>query len=160
MSANVDNVHLGRCDIEYNNIDLGATLGGCEFHYIPEYHLTKVDNYTGYAKSTLVSERATAVVRLAESSIANLKVAMPAGTTSGAATPTSIYVGDGTPHTGYELKLSPVDTSYVITVYKAIVVSEVTLPFVVDGERMVEVTFEALVDTTKDAGKRLYDISE
>ena len=159
MAVDVTKIHLGRCSVEYNNVDLGATLGGCELHYIPEFHLTKVDNYTGYVKQTLVSERVTAVVRLAESSIANLKVAMPAGSTSGGATPTQIDVGGGSA-TDQLLVLTPSDSSYVITIHKALVVSEVTLPFTVNGERMVEVTFEALTDTTKDAGKELMEIKE
>ena len=57
-----------------------------------------------------------------------------------------------------ELVLHPIandDLSEDAVIYKAIISNEIALPFTFDGERVIEVTFEALVDESKSDGNYL-----
>jgi len=152
--TDVANVKLGVCDVTYGGSALGYTQGGCEFTYTPDWHETEVDQETGVVKLTLVSERCTARVPLAESTLNNLNIAIPTGTNTG----TELQVGGKRTATAQELVLTPIDGSESITIYKALCTSEITIGYTKDGERITECTFIGLVDTTKTEGNKLFKI--
>ena len=59
--------------------------------------------------------------------------------------------------------LTPVDATgneHTITVPKAMVGGQVTLSHVNDGERIIECTFEAIIDESKADGARLFSIGD
>lgn len=160
--ASINNVRLGACSVNYNNVDLGHTKGGVTLSYAPEWTEVTVDKYGNTpAEKYLTGEVLTVKVPLAESTIANMKVAMPAGTFGGAGN-ARITLGRNA-----GLKLSASAALLVIhplnegtrvndiVLYKAAVHSTVELNHVIDGEKVIEVEFIALVDETKTSGSYL-----
>jgi len=160
--ADVTNVKVGACSITYNGVDLGHTKGGVEMSYEPVYHDVSVDKYgESVVEKYLTGEKWTIKVPLAEFTIANLKVAMPQGTFGGAGN-ARLTLGHsaGTKATtsAAQLVLHPLNMgtrANDIVLHKAYVASTVELAMKVDEEKLMEVTFEALVDETKTDGNYL-----
>lgn len=158
--GNILNVKLGVCTIKFKGVDLGHTIGGVEVTYSPEYHKTKVDQYTGEVESWLVGEKLTAKVPLAESTLVQLKAAMTHGTEDGDALTLGKYAGQRSSELAGLLVLHPVanaanDLSDDVAIFKAHSDGEVTLPFKNDGERIIETTFNGLVDESRGDGSFL-----
>lgn len=160
--ASILNVKIGRCDVSYNGVDLGHTLDGVEVSYEPEYKDVSVDKYgSTIVNKYIIGEKLTAKVKLAEFTIANLKIAMPQGSFAGAAN-TRLLLGHSAgvkaTDTAAQLVLHPSNEGtriHDIVIYKAYVGSAVVIPMKNDEEKMVEVTFEALIDETKSDGNYL-----
>lgn len=160
--ADVTNVKLGVCDVYFATVALGHTKGGVEVTYAPEYYDKTVDKYgnTIYDK-VLIGEKLTAKVPLAEFTIANLAVAIPAG--DSAASKVTIGKNAGLHMSANDaglLRLHPIangaaDLSEDVVFYKALNTSELVLAHTFDGEKLVEVTFEALLDESKADGSYL-----
>jgi hypothetical protein len=162
--ADVTNVKIGACSVKFNSIDLGHTKGGVTVNYSPEYAEITVDQHgnTPVDKS-LVGEVVTITVPLAESQVANLAKAMPLGTLAGS--------GDGRVTLGknagarlgaqaHQLVLHPLanasdNLAEDVVIHKAVVHGEVEIGFNNEDERILEVEFIALVDTTKADGNWL-----
>ena len=162
--ADVTNVKIGVCNVTFNNVALGHTKGGVTVNYAPEYAEITVDQYgnTPVDKS-LLGEMVTIKVPMAESQVSNLANAMPLGTLAGS--------GDGRVTLGKnagarlgaesaQLVLHPIanasnDLSEDVVIHKAVVHNEIELGFTNEDERIVEVEFVALVDTTKADGNWL-----
>ena len=161
MAADITNVKLGVCSVTFNLTDLGHTKGGVIVTYAPEYHDVSVDKYGNtVVEKVLIGEKLTAVVPLAESTVSNLQVAIPAGSTDTSKITIGDSAGTAMAALAKELVLHPIanedaDLSEDVVLYKAIVSSEVSLPFTFDGERVVEVTFEALLDEGRTDGDYL-----
>lgn len=160
--ANVDNVHVGVCTVTLNGVDLGHTAGGVEVSYEPVYHDVTVDQYgESVVEKYLLGEKWTAKVPLAEYTIANMKKAIPTGTFAGAADAritVGSNVGKKAKALAGQLVLHPIEEGtrrFDVVFHKAYVGSQVVSAYVNDGERVTEVTFEALVDETKSAGNYL-----
>lgn len=158
--GNLLNVKLGVCTIVYKGVDLGHTIGGVEVTYSPEYHKTKVDQYTGETEAWLVGEKLTAKVPLAESALTQLKAAMTHGTEDGGALTLGTVAGKRSSTLAGLLVLHPVanddaDLSDDVAIWKAHSEGEVTLPYKNDGERIIEVTFNGLVDESREDGSFL-----
>ena len=84
--ADITNVELGVCSVTLNDVDLGHTKGGVLLSYEPSYHDVSVDKYgETIVEKYLLGEKLTVKVPLAEFTLANLKVAMPQGSLTGAA---------------------------------------------------------------------------
>jgi hypothetical protein len=160
--GDVTNVKLGVCSINFGGVDLGHTKGGCEVTYTPEWYAMTVDKYgnTQYDKA-LIGEKLVAKVPLAESTLANIKAAMPASTLDGS---TKVTVGRQAGHRlaseAEVLVLHPIvnaasDLSEDVKFHLAASGGEVTLPFKVDGEKIIEVTFEAFIDESQEDGALL-----
>jgi hypothetical protein len=154
--ADVTNVQVGVCSVTFNSVDLGHTKGGVEVTYEPEYHEVSVDKYGNTAvERYLIGEKLSAKVPLAEFTVAQLQNAIPQGGFAGAAnTRRTIGTNAGKKATtvGYVLVLHPIAEGtrrHDIVFYKACVTSEVVLNHMVDEEKVIEVTFEALLDETK-----------
>lgn len=169
--ADVTKVALGVCTVLYDAVDLGHTKGGVELTYEPVWHDVTVDVY-GETKvdKRLMGEHITAKVPLAEYTVANLKVGIPAGTiVTDGTTPSKKRLDVGSTAgmkasaEAAELVLTPVDATgveHTVTIYKAIVGNQITISHVNDAERIIECEFEGIVDESKTDGKRLFSIGD
>lgn len=167
--ADATKIALGVCSVSFDAVDLGHTKGGVECVYEPVWHDVKVDQYGDtIVKKRLMGEKFTAKVPLAEYTVANLAVGMPAGTVvAGGTADDRLDVGSSAGASSDTLAaalvLTPVDAvgaEHTITVPKAMVGSQVTLSHVNDGERIIECTFEAIIDETQADGARLFSIGD
>lgn len=156
--ADVTNVKIGVCTVKFNSVDLGHTKGGVTVNYSPEYADITVDQYgnTPVDKS-LIGEMITIKVPLAESQVANLANVFPLGDLAGA-TDGRITLGKNAGARlgaqAHQLVLHPSanavgDLSEDVVIHKAVVHGEVEIGFTNEDERIIEVEFIALVDTTK-----------
>jgi len=161
MAADVTNVKLGVCSVSFNLTDLGHTKGGVTVTYTPEYHDVTVDKYGNtVVEKVLIGEKLIAKVPLAESTIANLQIGIPAGSSDASKITIGDSAGTAMAALAKELVLHPLanedaDLSEDVVLYKAVVGSEVTLDYTYDGERVVEVTFEAILDEGRSDGDYL-----
>lgn len=154
--ADITNVEVGVCSVTYNGVDLGHTKGGVEVRYEPTYHDSMVDKYgETVIEKYLTGEKFTAVVPLAEYTIANLHKAIPQSGVAGAGdarTTIGANAGKKATDVAYELVLHPISEGtrrHDIVMHKAYISSEVVLAHRVDEEKVIEVTFEALLDESK-----------
>lgn len=160
--ADVTNVQVGVCSVSYNGYDLGHTKGGVEVSYEPVYHDVMVDKYgETVVEKILTGEKLTAKIPLAEFTLSNLDKIIPQGTITGAGD-TRLLIGHSAGVRGKQfaaqLVLHPISEGtrrHDIVFHKAYVSSEVVMAHRVDEEKVVEVTFEALLDETKTDGNYL-----
>lgn len=160
--ADITKVQVGVCTVNYNGLDLGHTQGGVEVIYKPTHKDVMVDLYGDTkVEQFLIGEMLTAKVPLAEYTIANLRNAFPQSQFAGAAN-TRITIGAKAGKSGravaYQLVLHPVSQgtrAYDVVFYKAYVSSQVTLKHTNKDEKIIEVTFEALLDETRSDGNYL-----
>lgn len=161
MAASIDNVKLGVCEVTFNSVELGHTKGGVTVTYEPSYHDVTVDAYgETVVDKRLLGEKLIAKVPLAEATLANLQVAIPEGTTAGTKLTIGSSVGDSLEANAAVLTLHPVENGSDnladdVTFYKAVVSNSIELPYMNDGERIIEVEFTALLDETKTDGDYL-----
>ena len=154
--ADITNVKLGVCSVTFGS-DLGHTKGGVVVTYSPEYHDITVDKYGNtVVEKVLIGEKLTAKVPLAESTLANLIIAMPTSADNTDYITVGQDAGELMAQHAAELVLHPIantgDLSEDVVFYSAINTGEVVLNYTFDGERVVEVTFEALLDEDKSTG--------
>lgn len=160
--ADITKVKVGACSVTYNGVDLGHTKGGVEVTYEPIYHDVTVDKYgETVVEKVLIGEKLMAKVPLAESTIANLKNAIPQGEFAGAGnarlTIGAVAGGKGSALAA-QLVLHPVGEgtrAFDVVLHKAYVANQITLNHVVDGEKIVECEFHALLDESKSADNYL-----
>lgn len=160
--ADVSNISLGVCDVTYNGVALGHTIGGVEVSYEPEYHETAVDKYGNtIVEATLIGERLSAKVPLAEYTIANLKKAMPQAVLASASKLTiGAIAGKKSLEDAAQLVLHPQgnaagDRTEDVVFHKAIVINAINLAHKNDEEKIIECEFLALLDETKSDGNFL-----
>ena len=159
--SSILNVKLGTCKVYFKGVDLGHTIGGVEVTYAPEYQETKVDQFTGIAERWLVGEKLSAKVPLAESTLVQIRAAMThASDDADDAVTLGSYAGKRSSTLAGLLVLHPIAneaTNYDddVAIYKAHSSGEVTLPFKNDGEKIIEVMFDGLVDEGRTDGNLL-----
>lgn len=159
--SDVTNVKVGVCDVYFNGTHLGHTQGGVEISYEPEYHEVAVDAYGSTpVEKYLMGERLTAVVPLAEYTQANLRIAMPQATSAGAGDRSTVGAKAGKQATtdAAQLILHPVgesDNAFDVVFHQAYVDSVITVSHKNDEDRIIEVTFVALLDESKSDGNYL-----
>ncbi|WP_163530891.1 hypothetical protein [Halobacillus ihumii] len=170
--GDISNVQIGVQNLTYGTEDLGHTNGGCEFAYEPEYTDVIVDLYGNTAvDKSLTGEVVRVTVPLAEVTVDKLKNAIPTGTivedsTAGTKKLTiGSQAGKRLSENAQELVLHPSwlptsDKSLNITLHKAVITSEVTLPFRKDEQSVYEVEFTALIDESRDDGGLLATIGD
>lgn len=165
--ADIDNVKIGVCSVTFNGNDLGHTIDGVVVNYEPEYKDIMVDRYGNtVAEKVLIGEKLTAVVTLAEATIANLRVAIPTGSTT-PATRMNIGRDVGLRMTSLAQRLilhpianaANVKTEDVVF-HKAIASEPVELPHKFDEEKKFQVTFTALIDESQSSGAYLGHIGD
>lgn len=160
--GDIANVQVGVCDVTFNGVDLGHTSGGVEVSYEPEHHDVMVDKFGNtIVQKYLIGEKLTAKLALAEYTIANLRNAIPQGTFAGAANSRltiGAAAGKKATDDAYQLVLHPRNEGtrrHDVIFYKAYVASAVVLPHKNDEDKLVEVTFEALLDESRSDGNYL-----
>lgn len=160
--ADVTNVQVGPCSVEFNGVDLGHTKGGVEVSYEPVYHDVMVDKFgETVVEKYLMGEKWTAKVPLAEFTIDNLKAAMPQGVYAGAANSRltlGAAAGKKATDDAAQLVLHPLNEGtrrHDVVFHKAFVASSIVLVHKTDEEKVIEVTFEALLDESKADGNYL-----
>ncbi len=157
MAANIQNVKIGACTVTFGGTDLGHTKGGVEITIETEKAEITVDETGSTVRDfSLLGEKLTAKVRLAETQVANLINAFPMGELEDTNTRLKIgkTAGQRFATEAKELKLRPignVDDSEDVVLYKAVSLGELTIGYTNDEERIIEVEFQALWDETKDA---------
>ena len=160
--ADITNVQLGVCSVTFNSVDLGHTKGGVEYTYEPEYYEVTVDKYGNTpVEKKLVGEKIMVKVPLAEFTIDNLKAAIPNATYAGAAN-RRITIGKSAGQSmrslAAQLVLHPITEGtrrHDIVLHKAVVDSAITIGMNNEGEKIIEVTFAALLDESKNDGNYL-----
>lgn len=160
--ADITNVQVGVCDVEFNSVNLGHTKGGVDVTYEPEHYEVTVDKYGNTpVDKILIGEKFSAKVPLAEYTLANLGIAIPQGAWAGAANARRT-IGANSGKSGADdaaqLVLHPIAEGtrrHDVVMYKAYVDSVVVLPHKVDEAKVIEVTFVALLDETKNDGNYL-----
>ncbi len=160
--ADIDNVKLGPCNISFDDDDLGHSIGGCTVSYDPEYYDIKVDKYGNtIAEKVLIGESLKVTVPLAESTLANLEIAIPASTDVGSGRATFGKVaGERMAQYAKQLILHPTqnaanDLSEDVVLHKALVSEPVEFKMGNDGEKIFEVVFHAILDEDKSDGNYL-----
>ena len=159
--ADVTKVTLGVCSVVFNNVDLGHTIGGVTVSYEPIYHDRVVDKYGAtIVDKILMGEKLTAKVPLAETTLANLQIAIPEGTTSGDKLTLGSSVGDALSDEAKVLVLHPIANEASnrdddVVIHKAVSSGPIEIAFKNDGEKIYEVEFMALLDETKTDGNYL-----
>lgn len=157
--ADIANTKIGACDVTFATVDLGHTLGGVTFSYEPNLAEIKVDAYGDTPVDYMVNgELVTVKVNLAEMSVAALKAAIPNHTLEGSIVHFGAGAGTRLSAKAGVLVLHPraaTGTTEDITLHKAVVYETVEIPYNNEDQRVFEVTFVALPDESKDAGKRL-----
>lgn len=167
--GNATNIKIGACKMLFGGRDLGHTKGGVTVNYAPEYSDIVADQFgeTPVDKA-LLSEALTVVVPMTESQLANIKVAIPLATEVGA-TDGRLTVGKNAgarlSSVAEQLVLHPLanadaDATDDLVLYKAVVADEVEIAYNNEDQRVIEVTFMALVDTTKADGSWLGHIGD
>lgn len=160
--ADITKVKVGVCTVVYNGIDLGHTQGGVEVIYKPTHKDVMVDLYGDTkVEQFLTGEQLSAKVPLAEYTIANLRNSIPQAEFAGAAN-SRITIGHKAGQSAradsYQLVLHPVaegTKAFDVVFYKAYVASQITLKHTNKDEKIIEVTFEALLDETRSDGNYL-----
>jgi hypothetical protein len=166
--ANADNIKIGACQVFFKGRDLGHTKGGVTINYAPENVMISADqwgetpiDYSGNG------ELWTITVRLTESAVQNIKDAMPHGTLE--ASDARLALGRNAGHRLSEeagllvlhpLANDPTDASEDVVFYKAVAMDEFEMEFTNEDQRVFEVPFVALVDTTKTDGNWLGHIGD
>ena len=159
--ASITNVKLGVCSVSFNSVDLGHTKGGVSVTYTPTYHDVTVDKYgETVVDKRLLGEKMVATVPLAESTLANFQIAIPEGSTDGDKITIGSSVGDSLLDSASQLVLHPMENESSnldddVVFNKAVVTSPVEVSFANDGERILNVEFEALLDESQEDGSYL-----
>lgn len=167
MSKNSQNVRIGECEVFLNEVDLGHTNGGVEFTFEREFTDLTVDQYgTSPVDMALTGNNLLVMVYLAEPTNKNIGNAIPEGAYAENADSTNTKIGLGT-ESGYLLsadagllRLHPRRNSGTnrnedIYIWKAVSSETVELPYKIDEQRVLKITFRALVDETQPAGTKL-----
>jgi hypothetical protein len=158
----ITNVQVGACQVTFNGVDLGHTVGGVEVTYEPVHTDVMVDAYgETVVEKYLRGEKLTAKVPLAEYTIANLRAAMPQTQFAGAANARitlGAKAGKKAKEDSAQLVLHPLiegTRRHDIVFHKAYVASSIPLNHNNEDVKTIEVVFEALLDETKSDGNYL-----
>lgn len=166
--ADATKIQLGICSVTYKGVDLGHTFGGAEFIYTPDFHETSPDLYgTSITEKFLVGERVKVKLSLGEFTIANLQAAINQATLQGDdAVSVGSKAGKRSSANAGLLVLHPVNSpandtrQYDVSIYKAIVANELSIVHKNDGEKVLPVEFEGLIDENRTDGNLLAFIGD
>lgn len=163
--ANIQNVRIGDCDVFLNEIHLGHTKGGVDFKFERSFEDLTVDKYGETPiDMALTGQNLTVEANLAEITNDVFNVAVPEGAYATGSVDDKLGLGTDS---GYllrqdakPLRLHPrnkaaTDYSEDIYVWLAVSSEPLELGFKIDEQRVVKVTFRALVDESQPNGSRL-----
>lgn len=166
-----EDIKLGPCNVTYDGVDLGATIGGVEVQVATTTHETKVDQLGETVVKEYITGRNVSVkVPLAEATVDNMVALMPGATKVVDATdPTKMRV-DVAVSPGFDLLkaakplvLHPVhlpleDKSEDFTVNLANCAGELNFAYQLDQERVFTCNFKGYPDAEK--GYQLYSYGD
>lgn len=162
--ADITNVKIGVCSVSFGGTDLGHTQGGCTVSYSPEWADMTVDQWgnTIFDKA-LLGQELTVTVPLAESQLANMKIALPTaeyGVIDGTRLEIGSDAGQRLSAYAAKLVLHPIrmavgDKTEDVVLYKAAAHESVEIAYSNEEQTVIEITFLALIDTTKTSGNLL-----
>lgn len=163
--ASISNVRIGAASVTFDGNSLGHTKDGVEFSFKRTFEDLMVDQYgETVVDKALKGQELTIKCYLAEPNTSNLSIAIPEGDYSVGDVSERLGVGTDAGDTlrqyAKELVIHPLknaddDDSEDIVVYKAVSVEAVPMMYKIDSQRIIEVTFLALVDETNGSGRRL-----
>lgn len=144
----VSDFKIGAGSLSVNGVDVGLTTEeGMVVNYEPDVHLHMSGKYGNTpVKASLIGQKLTLEVWIAEHTLDNLELAY-AGVVN---EDNTIKFGGlaGRAITGKTLILDPFDSSKSWHFMNAVPISAVDANYKVNDERIVHVTFQAMVDTT------------
>lgn len=156
----------GPCSITFNGVNIGHTLDGVEFTAERHFSDVNVDKYGDTPiDKVLTGQNVMLKFKLAQPNYAQLVIAMPEDANyDGAGALDRVALGGDAGYslrqnsallTLHPLKNIPTDLSADVTIYKAVSTENVTLPFKVKDQKVIEITMTALVDEEFGVGRRL-----
>ena len=166
---NAQNIKIGACKIYYKGLQFGHTKGGVTINYAPENVKISADQWGETPVDfSLNGENITVTVRLTESQVSQMKHAMPHGTLAGAGDARLELGSNAGKRLSAEaglLVLHPLanddaDASEDVVFYKAVAMDEFEIEMTNEDQRIYEVPFAVLVDTTKSNGNFLGHIGD
>ncbi len=155
--ATASNIETGPCSVTIGSTDVGHTQGGVRFRIEPKFRERLVDMYGQNAIDDVhMGDAVSATFKVAEKTLANLKVVLPLGKTNGT---TCVGVGK-TPGTLASsitgtITFHPLEvtgTAQDIVIQKGYANSPIEIPYGFEEDRAFEVTIKGLLDTTKSSG--------
>lgn len=165
--ADATKIKLGVCEVTYKGVALGHTIGGVVVTYSPEYKEVMVDKYgSSVVEKFLVGERIKAKFSLAEWTLANLQVAIDQATLQG---DDSVSIGSNAGKRASAkaglLVLHPVENAASVkdddfSIYKAVSTGELEITNNNEGERVLPVEMDGLIDENRSDGNMLAFIGD
>lgn len=157
-AINAQNFEVGNANLYVNDTFVGGTTGdGVVITYTPDVHEHQAGQHgTTPIAVTLIGERVEIEVTMGESTLENLNRAMAGSSLAGDRL--SLGSTPGAKLTGVKLTIEPVGTpnnDYAWVFTNCVTISPVEVAYQTESERVVNVTFLALVDTTAEAGEVL-----
>jgi hypothetical protein len=155
-----ENLDFGICEVELDYVSLGATKGNVTVTITPEIARGTIDKYgSAPLKAWDNGTQITARVPLAESErMEALIAAFPTGTRAGR-TVTFGRTAGANELTGKRLRIKPVSGGRIITIYNAVSLGEpIALEYSNEDFRVLEVTFEGMLDTSRPENDQLFSI--
>lgn len=160
-----DNLRIGDCDVFLNEVSLGQTKGGVEFEFEREFEDLTVDKFGNMPLDmALRGQNLTIKINLAEITTYNLEKAIPEGRYAFTAGDSKIGLGTQSGYLLYQdaalLRLhprrnSPTNLNEDIYIWKAVSVDTVGMAYKIDEQRIIPITFRALVDENQADGEHL-----
>lgn len=157
---NAANVLEGPAVFQWNSTPLGHTSGGIDFDFKPANRLQNVDLWGKSGINAIhQGDEIKVKVPLAEWTAATLQESFGSGndqTGSGSGAYMGLGRSAGFRYIPGALNIVPVlaaDAAKKITLYRAVPLGEIKLPFLADKDRIFETEFTALVDETRADGE-------
>lgn len=166
-----ENLRIGDCEIfvDYGDgngeIFLGQTKGGIDFTFEREFEDLTVDKFgTAPLDMALTGQNLMIKLNLAEATNESLSRAIPEGKFAEFTTDSKIGIGRTS---GYLLsdsegllrmhprKNDPANRNEDVYIWKAVSMDNVEMPFKVDEQRLIPITYRALVDESRPDGEHL-----
>jgi hypothetical protein len=170
-------VTVGSANLFINGVDVGHLKETIEFEYVREKLAFKPANTLGEVKAFAISERAEIRARSAELNLTNIRTALgmsdttvTASTTLAAQTgscsydPAAASSWDSLTFGGDKSEREmcvrvehtrPNGKIFVVTLYKAISMSELIVPFAEDEFTLYDLHFKALADVSRTSGDEI-----
>lgn len=163
--ANIQNVRMGVCSLNWKTQDLGHTLEGVDLTFDRKFQDLKVDKYgESPVDSALVGTGLKISTKVAEPVVSLIQRILPEGAfnTGGQGSNIGFAAGEGTTMRQFAglLTLHPLskaltDLSEDVNVYLAFPSQALKLNYQVSGQRVYTLEFTALVDEEYTSGRRL-----
>lgn len=167
MAQNIDNIRIGPCEIWEGDVGTGTlyghTKGGVTFSFERNFTDLTVDKYgSSPVNMALTGQDLKVTARLAEPVLTYLRKAIPEGQYDSGSQSGKLGLGRDS---GYLLRqnavqlvfkpLGSVNDDENIYIWKAVSSETVELDFTVEDQRILEITWRALIDENQPAGYRL-----